>query len=311
MPDTDARLTAALLACWQGRPEEARAHLSRAEELFAELSTYALFNFHAVRAELAVATGDTEAAIAASLDGLQAETDPDMVERLLPVAARAMADQTQHLRDRGADSAPALARLDDLRRRYPQVISEPGSGPLYRAQVGAMQAWYDAEVCRGRRDPDAGAAWQRAAQACHEARLAWDEAYAQRRAAEALLPDRATREPAVVALRRAHELAVDLQAVPLLAELAALGRGARVAVARGPVQEPNDANALAGLTAREREVLSYVAAGRTYREIARALVVSEKTVSVHISNMLHKTGTANRIELAQLANRVTGPAVDW
>ncbi|HEY3261841.1 MAG TPA: AAA family ATPase [Pseudonocardiaceae bacterium] len=310
MPDTDARLTAALLACWQGRPEEARAHLRRAEEVFAELSTYAPFNFHVVRAELAVAAGDTEVAIAAALAGLQAETVPSMVERLLPAAGRAMADQTQQLRDRGADSAPALARLDDLRRRYPRVISEPGSGPLYRAQVGAMQAWYDAEVCRGRRDPDAGAAWQRAAQACHEAQLAWDEAYAQRRAAEALLPDRASREPAVAALRRAHELAVDLQAVPLLAELAALGRGARVAVARGPGRVPNEAAALAGLTAREREVLSYVAAGRTYREIARALVVSEKTVSVHISNMLHKTGTANRIELAQLAHRVTGPDVD-
>jgi DNA-binding NarL/FixJ family response regulator len=44
-------------------------------------------------------------------------------------------------------------------------------------------------------------------------------------------------------------------------------------------------------------------AGRTYREIARALVLSEKTVSAHISNMLRKTGTASRTELAQLAHR--------
>jgi DNA-binding NarL/FixJ family response regulator len=55
---------------------------------------------------------------------------------------------------------------------------------------------------------------------------------------------------------------------------------------------------------------SHVAAGRTYREIARTLVVSEKTVSVHISNMLRKTGTANRIELAHLAHRVTTPPMD-
>jgi DNA-binding NarL/FixJ family response regulator len=67
---------------------------------------------------------------------------------------------------------------------------------------------------------------------------------------------------------------------------------------------------LPGLTAREQEILSHVAAGRTYREIARTLVVSEKTVSAHISNMLRKTGTANRIELAQLARRLTGWAVD-
>jgi DNA-binding NarL/FixJ family response regulator len=67
---------------------------------------------------------------------------------------------------------------------------------------------------------------------------------------------------------------------------------------------------LADLTAREREILSHVAAGRTYREIARALVISEKTVSVHISNMLRKTDTANRIELALLAQRQAGLAKD-
>jgi DNA-binding NarL/FixJ family response regulator len=33
-------------------------------------------------------------------------------------------------------------------------------------------------------------------------------------------------------------------------------------------------------------------------------VLSEKTVSVHVSNLLHKTGTANRIELAQMARQV-------
>jgi DNA-binding NarL/FixJ family response regulator len=51
-------------------------------------------------------------------------------------------------------------------------------------------------------------------------------------------------------------------------------------------------------------------AGRTYGEIARELVLSEKTVSVHVSHLLHKTGTANRVELAQLARRVTRPAAE-
>jgi Bacterial regulatory proteins, luxR family len=41
---------------------------------------------------------------------------------------------------------------------------------------------------------------------------------------------------------------------------------------------------------------------------SRALVVSEKTVSVHVSNMLRKTGTGNRVELAQLARLLTSPA---
>ncbi|MGH3928264.1 MAG: LuxR C-terminal-related transcriptional regulator [Pseudonocardiaceae bacterium] len=39
-------------------------------------------------------------------------------------------------------------------------------------------------------------------------------------------------------------------------------------------------------------------------------MLSEKTVSVHVSHLLHKTGTANRVELAQLARRVTSPAAD-
>jgi DNA-binding NarL/FixJ family response regulator len=51
-------------------------------------------------------------------------------------------------------------------------------------------------------------------------------------------------------------------------------------------------------------------AGHTYGEIARDLVVSEKTVSVHVSNMLRKTGAANRVELAQLARRRATPTTN-
>jgi DNA-binding CsgD family transcriptional regulator len=78
-----------------------------------------------------------------------------------------------------------------------------------------------------------------------------------------------------------------------------------VPLAVEPVGPPAESAALPGLTPREREILTHVAAGHTYAEIARELVVSEKTVSVHISNMLRKTGTANRVELAQLARRIT------
>jgi DNA-binding CsgD family transcriptional regulator len=308
MPDVTARLTAGLLACWQGRSAEARAHLSRAEEVFAELAVFPAFNFQTVRAELAVAAGDPEEAIAAAVLGVRQPTVPDMVERLVPLAARAMADQIQQVRDRGADTTAVLDRLNDLHGRYPQVVMDTGPGPQYRVEVQAMQAWYEAEVCRGRLDPNAGVAWQRAAQACQQAHLTWDEAYAQRRAAEAPLPDRAARDAAVAALRRAYELAADLEAAPLLSEIVALGRGARVALTTDIRPAPPAVGALADLTAREREILSHVAVGRTYREIARTLVISEKTVSVHISNMLRKTGTANRIELAQLAQRQAGPA---
>ena len=62
--------------------------------------------------------------------------------------------------------------------------------------------------------------------------------------------------------------------------------------------------AFAGLTARETEVLGHLVANRTNAEIAKALFISEKTVSVHVSNLLRKTDTASRREVAALARRV-------
>jgi DNA-binding CsgD family transcriptional regulator len=307
MPDIGARLTAALLSCWQGRRVDAEAHLARAEELSAMQSEFLAFEFDAVRAELAVANGDTERAIAAALTGLEGEgATPTLCERLVPLAARAAADHVQAVRDRGEDPMTARTRLDDLQRRYPKVVAEPGPGPMYEAQVRAMQLWYEAEVQRGQEDPAAAATWLRAAQACADAELAWDEAYTSWRAAEALLPDRSRRDQAMTTLRRAHDLAVDLRAAPLLAEVEALARSARVPLAAPEAAPAEAAAAMPGLTPREREILAHVVAGRTYGEIARELVISEKTVSVHISNLLHKTGTKSRVELAQLARRIYG-----
>jgi hypothetical protein len=196
-----------LPACQQGRLTEAHAHLVRAEELFAEQSGFLAFEFDAVRAELAVAAGDTERAFGAAMAGVSVDgAPPTFVERLIPLAARAAPDQAQRMRDRGEDPGRAVERLHDLQTCYPTVIEDSGPGPMYQAQLRALQAWYDAEVMRGLRDPNAGPAWIRAAQACAEGELAWDEAYAQWRAAEAFLQDRSARATAARALRRAHEL---------------------------------------------------------------------------------------------------------
>ena len=73
----------------------------------------------------------------------------------------------------------------------------------------------------------------------------------------------------------------------------------------GPDQRSGQAS-IPGLTPREREILRHLMAGRTYAEIAGALFLSEKTVSSHISNMLRKTGAANRVELAQFARSGAG-----
>lgn len=57
------------------------------------------------------------------------------------------------------------------------------------------------------------------------------------------------------------------------------------------------------LTEREREVLGLIADGRANREIARALVLSEKTVKTHVSNILMKLDLADRTQAALWAVR--------
>lgn len=68
-----------------------------------------------------------------------------------------------------------------------------------------------------------------------------------------------------------------------------------------------DTQALPGrggaLTEREREVLSLIADGRSNREIAKALVLSEKTVKTHVSNVLMKLDLADRTQAALWAVR--------
>ena len=59
-----------------------------------------------------------------------------------------------------------------------------------------------------------------------------------------------------------------------------------------------------GLTAREAEVLTLVAAGRTNRQIGEELYVSEKTASVHVSNILRKLGVSSRVDAAAVAQRL-------
>ena len=56
----------------------------------------------------------------------------------------------------------------------------------------------------------------------------------------------------------------------------------------GPSQLP------AGLTAREAEVLRLVASGKTNRDIAVELVISEHTVARHLQNMFAKLGVSTR-----------------
>jgi len=60
------------------------------------------------------------------------------------------------------------------------------------------------------------------------------------------------------------------------------------------------------LTPREREVLAGIAEGRSNREIARVLRVSEKTVKAHVSSVLAKLGVQDRTQAAVYAVRHDG-----
>jgi DNA-binding NarL/FixJ family response regulator len=71
------------------------------------------------------------------------------------------------------------------------------------------------------------------------------------------------------------------------------------AFARGdaPVADPE----LDQLTNREREVLRLLARGYAYKEIAKELYISIKTVETHVSNVLRKLQVSNRYELSRWA----------
>ena len=93
---------------------------------------------------------------------------------------------------------------------------------------------------------------------------------------------------------------------PLLDEVEALAARARIDV--GPESDaltPAREAPPAGLTARELEVLRLVAVGRTNRQIAAELFITETSAGLHVSNILSKLGVANRSEAAAVAHRLS------
>jgi DNA-binding NarL/FixJ family response regulator len=68
------------------------------------------------------------------------------------------------------------------------------------------------------------------------------------------------------------------------------------------VEPPHVREAVAGLTARELEILQLMAAGMTNSGIARQLWVTEQTVKFHLSNTYRKLGVANRTEASHFAH---------
>lgn len=89
------------------------------------------------------------------------------------------------------------------------------------------------------------------------------------------------------------------------AEESGHGQGGHAALAAefiGPAQPRRDTF---GLSAREKEVLLLLSKGRTNREIGERLFISQKTVGVHVGNILSKLGVSGRVEAAAVAIRLS------
>ncbi|NMB12264.1 MAG: response regulator transcription factor [Firmicutes bacterium] len=79
-------------------------------------------------------------------------------------------------------------------------------------------------------------------------------------------------------------------------------------VPRTDEESENDPGLLSRLTVREREILECIVGGQSNKEIAATLVISEKTVKNHVSNILRKLELADRTQAAVYALKrgVTG-----
>jgi DNA-binding NarL/FixJ family response regulator len=66
-------------------------------------------------------------------------------------------------------------------------------------------------------------------------------------------------------------------------------------------KEPQDAEALAALTDREREVVALVAEGLTNQEIAERLVISPATAKTHVSRAMRELRARDRAQLVVIA----------
>lgn len=112
--------------------------------------------------------------------------------------------------------------------------------------------------------------------------------------AAAYIPKRAAPADLINAIRAVHN--GDVYIYPSLTRLLVNDFLARAG-------EEDTRTAIDGLTAREQEVLSMLADGRTNEEIAEALVISPHTVARHRENLMAKLGLHSRSELVKYAIR--------
>ncbi len=305
-----ARTVMTVLCVRRGDLRQAEEHLTRAAEVS---STHyrGTTSYPFGRVELSIAQAHPEEALEVieQYIGAAARGDPRDADEFLLLAARAAADLARQARDHlsRAGSHQAESMLQRVLSAWSDGATESfiawGAGDLIQY---ARKALYDAELGRLRDVPAQSELWAAAGHICHRAGLPWEEALAACRQGQAALDEGRPKQDAAAPLRQAFGIASRLGAAPLAREVAVTAAAAHINL--DPVGSPADETTqpvgdLALLTPREREVLTHVVAGRSNSEIATALFISDKTVSVHISNVLRKTGTTTRVQAAAWATR--------
>ena len=264
--------------------------------------------------------GDAREAVVRALDLVAGSDDVWLVAPVLWHGVRAEGDEAVRARavgDRVEAKEAADAATGVLERA--RALQE-GAAPAVRPVVAAYDALCRAEERRaaGADDPDI---WAEAAELWAALGQPYPAAYARYREAEAVLSAQARSARAASVLRAAHEAALHLGAGPLRHEIEALAGRARLVLARPDDESSGDGQVdtsavpggratpspLDALTARELDVLALMAEGRTNREIATALYISEKTASVHVSHILAKLGVRSRVQAVAVAHQVGVP----
>jgi DNA-binding CsgD family transcriptional regulator len=308
VPDMAAHVRAAALLVLVGRGDPAAAErLAWARGLTSRLDAHVLLGLATASAEIDLDAwnGDAAGAVTRTREIsrrlVEAWGDDRLATlRLDAMALGAAADAAAAARlvndvvtaQRWVEEAGSLA--DDARAAmaaYERVAEEP-SGVEGRAWMARVEA----EEARllGRADP---ALWRAAVEAFGYGHV-YEQARSRWRLAEALLSSD-DREGASAEARAAHEVAVRLGAEPLRRAVEALARRGRLDIGLGGGAGAADPDAV--LTPREAEVLALLAQGRTNRQIGSTLYISEKTASVHVSNILAKFGAASRAEAVAIA----------
>lgn len=268
-PPHDPALAAAYYQ--RGELHRLRGELAEAERCYRHASEHGA-PVHPGLALLRAARGEPDVADAALQRALDEEGDPTCRARLLAARVEVLLAVPDTAR-----AATAAAELGAIAGR----LDAPILRALHAASEGAVL------VAAG--DPGGALPWLR------RAHVTWRELDAPYECARVrvvlarasdLLGDRDGAELDRAAARRAFE---ELGAAPDLERLdREAGRDARAA-------NPG------GLTDREIEVLRLVAAGRSNREVAEALVISEHTVARHVQNMFTKLGVSSRTAAAAYA----------